>query len=270
MGDKNREWLPVLSNLCEQDVPCVLITVMEARGSTPREAGTKMVVTNDDQFGTIGGGNLEHEAIKQARELLDELAEAPEVRNYPLGPALAQCCGGSVDILLEPFIRTSRTLLLFGAGHVGKEVIKVMEGLPVDIKWVDERENEFPDDIPCNTTKIVTAAPVDELCDIDENSFVLVMTHSHDLDLELVKAAMDNGSFHYLGLIGSKTKKAKFEKRLKSYGIGDGLISRLTCPIGVGGITGKHPREIAVSVAAELLTLGLTHQVNENEAASIS
>lgn len=250
----NHEWLPVLTALTEKGAPCVLITVMEAKGSTPREAGVKMVVTAAEQFGTIGGGNLEFQAIAEARRLL-ETAAKPAVKDYPLGPRLAQCCGGAVTVFLEPFLAPAKTLYLFGAGHVGREVAKVLDGLPLRVKWIDERANEFPAEAPKNCEKVVTSSPAAELRGADENSYIAVMTHSHELDYELVKAAL-RGDFAYLGLIGSDTKRAKFEKRLKAGGVTDEQLARLHCPIGIGG-TGKHPREIAISVAAELLTLGI-------------
>lgn len=261
----NHEWLPVLTRLTEKGEPCVLITVMEAKGSTPREAGVKMIATASGQFGTIGGGNLEFEAIAEARKLL-ETAAKPKVKDYPLGPKLAQCCGGHVTVFLEPFTSTGKTLWLFGAGHVGKEVVKVLEGLPVRIKWVDERDGEFPAALPKHCEKIVTSAPVAELRDADENSYVAIMTHNHDLDYELVKAAFKNGKCAYIGLIGSKTKRARFDKRLLAEGVTAAHLATLKCPIGLGN-TGKHPREIAISVAAELLTLGLCRgaEVQEDE-----
>src|SRR4051812_38761431 len=114
-SDVNHEWLPVLTDLSERSVACVLMTVMEAKGSTPREAGTKMVVTATEQFGTIGGGNLEFEAIGEARKILDAASGKTKVKDYPLGPALAQCCGGAVTVFLEPFIPSRKTVLLFGA-----------------------------------------------------------------------------------------------------------------------------------------------------------
>ena len=120
----NHEWLSSLAELRDGDIPCVLITVMEAKGSTPREAGTKMVATADRQFGTIGGGNLEFQAIDEARKLLAVAATSAKIKDYPLGPALAQCCGGAVTVFLEPFIPSRKTVLLFGAGHVGKEVVE--------------------------------------------------------------------------------------------------------------------------------------------------
>lgn len=263
MTTPNHEWLPVLTSLTDKHEPCVLITVMEAKGSTPREAGTKMVVTAKDQFGTIGGGNLEFQAIDEARKLLAS-ASGPAVKDYPLGPRLAQCCGGAVTVFLEPFVPTSTVFYLFGAGHVGKEVVKVLDGLPIRVKWVDERGHEFPRELPKNCEKVLTTAPVAELREADEHSYIAVMTHSHDLDYELVRAAFQ-GKFAYLGLIGSKTKRVRFEKRLLAEGITKEQLSSLHCPIGLGDVNGKHPREIAISVAAELLSLGLTRRAVETE-----
>ena len=259
------DWLPALAELRDKGTPCVLITVMEARGSTPREAGTKMVVTASLQFGTIGGGNLEFQAIDEARKLLAAAASEAKTKNYPLGPALAQCCGGVVTVFLEPFIPSGKTLLLFGAGHVGREVVKVLEGLPVKLRWVDERAGEFPAEIPRNCEKIVTARPVAKLQDISANTYIVVMTHSHQLDFEIVKEALEKSSFAYLGLIGSDTKAVRFKKRLLAAGIKEKTVSRLTCPIGIEGVNGKHPREIAISVAAELLSLGLTQLATKRE-----
>ena len=254
----NHEWLPVLTDLTERGVPCVLITVMEAKGSTPRDSGTKMVVTQGEQFGTIGGGNLEFQAIDEARKILGAASDKARTRDYPLGPSLAQCCGGAVSVFLEPFLPLNKTLFLFGAGHVGKELVRVLDGLPLKVKWIDTRENEFPPVIPKNCEKILEPEPVAALRDMEEGSFIVIMTHSHDLDYDLVEAAMKRGTFSYLGLIGSKTKRVKFEKRLHVAGIAKDNLSCLTCPIGIGGVTGKHPREIAIAVAAELLSRGVT------------
>jgi len=256
-SDISHRWLSDLSELRKHETPCVLITVVTAKGSTPRESGTKMIVTQFQQFGTIGGGNLEFEAIAAARKLLEDTADAPTIHDYALGPSLAQCCGGAVTILLEPFLANCKTLVLFGAGHVGKEIVKVLEGLPVKIKWVDERVNEFPQNLPAHVEKIITATPADELDNLTDNTYVLVITHNHDLDYTIVEKALKQHKFIYLGLIGSDTKRAKFEKRLKTDGINAKHLSDLTCPIGVEGVKGKHPREIAIAVAAELLQNGL-------------
>ena len=256
------DWLTALADMRDKDIPCVLITVTEAKGSTPREAGTKMVVTADKQFGTIGGGNLEFESIAEARKLLAAAISSIKTKDYPLGPALAQCCGGMVTVLLEPFASPRKTVLLFGAGHVGREVVKVLEGLPIRVKWVDERADEFPADVPQNCEKILTARPLDKIKEASDNTYIVVMTHSHNLDFEIVKEALENGRFAYLGLIGSATKSVRFRKRLKTMKLD---VERLICPIGIKGVMGKHPREIAIALAAELLSLGLTPVATEKE-----
>ncbi|MDP2204906.1 MAG: xanthine dehydrogenase accessory protein XdhC [Alphaproteobacteria bacterium] len=251
-------WLSTLADLSARHVPCVLVTVMEAKGSTPREAGTKMVVTADGQYGTIGGGNLEFEAVAEARALLTSAQASVKVKDYPLGPKLAQCCGGAVSVLLESFVPTGKKLYLFGAGHVGREVVAVLAALPIDIVWIDSRAQEFPAVLPPGCTQKLTAAPLAETAEIDESAYVLVMTHNHDLDYDIVRSVMQRGRYAYLGLIGSATKRARFEKRLAVDGIATVDLARLICPIGIGGVTGKHPREIAIAVAAQLLALGLT------------
>lgn len=258
MTTPHLEWLPVLSALSGQGKPCVLVTVVEAKGSTPRGVGTKMVVTATEQFGTIGGGNLEFQAVESARKLLSAASGDALMKNYPLGPALAQCCGGAVTVFLEPFIPQEKSVLLFGAGHVGRAVVLVLGGLPVRVRWVDVREGEFPHSLPENCEKILTARPLDKLKDISARTYVVVMTHSHALDFEIVKAALERNDFAYLGLIGSKTKAARFRKRLADAGIGEEPLSRLRCPIGIADVDGKHPGEIAVSVVAELLKSGVT------------
>jgi len=250
------DWLPVLAQLTGSGTPCVLITVMEAKGSTPREAGVKMVVTAQEQFGTIGGGNLEFQAIEAARELLVTLG-GPVVKDYPLGPKLAQCCGGAVTVLLEPFAPSGKILYLFGAGHVGREVVQVLAGLGLRIKWIDERANEFPATVPGGVDKIITSAPLAELKKAGADAFIAIMTHNHDLDCELVREAFAKNDFAYLGLIGSDTKRAKFARRLQAEGVAAADMEKLRCPIGLGK-TGKHPREIAISIAAELIALGIT------------
>lgn len=257
--EAHSNWLSTLGHLRDSKTACVLITVITSKGSTPREAGTKMVVTTQDQFGTIGGGNLEFQAIEQARNLLEDFNNSPKIKDYALGPSLAQCCGGAVSILLEPFLNQLKTIAIFGAGHVGKEIVQVLNNLPINIKWIDQRAQEFPDNSQDNVEKITTATPTAELKDLPDGGYILIVTHDHDLDYDLTETALKQNKFAYLGLIGSDTKKAKFKKRLAVSGISDTRINDMTCPIGIEGIKGKHPREIAVAVAAELLKSGLTH-----------
>ena len=134
----------------------------------------------------------------------------------------------------------------------------MLAGLPLNIIWVDERESEFPAQLPPRCQKRVTASPVSVLENLSARDYVLVMTHNHDLDYEIVRHAMKRGDFAYLGLIGSATKRARFDKRLQIDGIAADGLQNLTCPIGIGSVKGKHPREIAIAVAAELLSLGIS------------
>lgn len=256
----NFNWIGQLSDLTAREEPCVLITVMDAKGSAPREAGTKMIATMTGQFGTIGGGNLEFQAVAEARALLAAQKTVSSARHYPLGPKLAQCCGGAVTVFLEPFISQAKTVYLFGAGHVGREVVKVLDGLSVKVKWIDARAAEFPADMPRNVEKIVTNEHAAQLREID-GAYIIVMTHDHETDYRIVKHALQKGGFAYLGVIGSDTKSVKFKKRLTNEGCDAG---KMACPIGIEGIDGKHPREIAIAVAAELLTLGLTGSTAKN------
>jgi len=248
-------WLHALNALAETGTDAVLVTVVAVRGSTPREAGAKMVVTRDKIFDTVGGGHLELKAIEISRAMLRQspLPDAPAVHRFPLGPSLGQCCGGEATLLLEPMKPPAFHIALFGAGHVGKALVKLLGELPCRVTWIDPRDEMFPDAPPANVAVNVSDVPEDEVAALQPGSFVLVMTHSHPLDQRILEAALRRDDFRYVGLIGSATKRARFVKRLRVRGLGDVELARLTCPIGVEGAGGKHPAEIAVAVAAQLL-----------------
>ncbi len=244
----------------------VLITVIEAKGSTPREAGTRMAVTAENQHGTIGGGRLEFEAVNQARKLLADPLTKNLTQKYALGPLLEQCCGGSVvldlsKIPLDEAVNAVKSdgpganLYMFGAGHVGRAVARALAPLDFNTLWTDSRDNEFPAEVPSGCTKNVCADPVAVVEGAKPGSMFLVFTHSHQLDYAIAAAALARGDAIYCGLIGSMTKRARFEKRLlDEVGIDESRLALLTCPIGVPGIDGKEPEVIAASVAAQLLT----------------
>ena len=244
------DWLSAVAAAKAAGEACVLITVAKADGSTPRSAGTKMVVFGDRTAGTIGGGNLEYEAIARARELLADGSGAPVLEAYPLGPALGQCCGGQTTVMFEPLRTAAHALLLFGAGHVGRALVGILAGLPFRVTWIDSRQAEFPASWPDNVTIECGDAVEAEVDAAPPGAFFLVMTHSHDIDLRLVEAVLRRGDSAYLGLIGSRTKRTRFERRLRRVGLAP---DRLVCPIGIDGIPGKHPKHIAVAVAAQLL-----------------
>ncbi|MFQ5972517.1 MAG: xanthine dehydrogenase accessory protein XdhC [Alphaproteobacteria bacterium] len=249
------DWLRELTRLTEAGEPHVLVTVVEVKGSAPREAGAKMVVTADGQFGSVGGGNLEHKATLLARRMLREGCDAPALEHFPLGPSLGQCCGGHVSLLLEPFHAGHFHVVLFGAGHVGKAVVNVLAGLPCRVTWIDDRADQFPKSVPANVTTELSEALVYDVAEAPPGAYYLVMTHSHRLDRDLVEAILRRGDSAYCGLIGSRTKRRRFLSRLEAKGLSEEQLSRLTCPIGIPDIHGKRPAEIAVAVAAQLLQL---------------
>jgi xanthine dehydrogenase accessory factor len=246
-------WIHELAQLEKNSEPCVMVTVLEDRGSVPRDAGTKMLVTRDRLIATIGGGHLEHVATKMAREMLIAGERSLKVERFNLGARLGQCCGGMATLSFEPIGTAQKHLVVFGAGHVAKALLHIVSTLPFRVTWVDERDDVFPDELPRNVTKLVTDDPVGEVRDLPPNSYYLVMTHNHQLDFDLARAIIDRNDSVYFGMIGSLTKRKKFDMRLAQRGYTDAQIDTMICPIGVSMVNGKHPAEIAVSVAGELI-----------------
>lgn len=157
--------------------------------------------------------------------------------------------------LYESFGQQRRSVYLFGAGHVGRAMMLSMASLDFDLTWIDSRENALPAIVPGNVTKVFTPSPVSTLNKASDGAFIVILTHSHSLDLDLVNAALSEDRFGYVGVIGSATKKARFRNRLKNAGLEATTIDKLVCPIGIEGISSKHPAAIAASVIAELLVV---------------
>ena len=153
----------------------------------------------------------------------------------------------------ERYTPPTTLVLLFGAGHVGRALVLALAPLPFAVRWIDPRADWFPELTPANAQPVATADPAAELNGAPPGAFVVVMTHSHPLDLDIVARALQLGHFPYVGLIGSATKRARFERRLKDLGIEAGTISGLVCPIGAPRVRDKTPAVIAAMVAAELL-----------------
>ena len=251
--------------------PAVLVEVVAHRGSVPREAGTRMLVGATEVLGTIGGGHLELRAIADARALLAGSSVAAEQR-IPLGPALGQCCGGEVTLRFTP-LADSRpadwgapaprfVLQLYGAGHVGRAIVTLLEGVACRVQWIDARDDEFPRAPSAPHIERVCVDPVEAEVDAaPPGAFFLVLTHRHDLDLAITEAVLRRGDFGFLGLIGSKTKRARFAHRLADRGVAPEVLARLSCPIGLPGISGKEPEVIAISVVAQLLAVPCAPQL---------
>ncbi len=288
------------------------------------------------EIGTIGGGQLEFEAIAHARTLLVNAAAEPAVwlrdlRTWPLGPSLGQCCGGAVRVLFEhygaaecnalkedgieaggvilrpvatgeplrilatrqeardlplhiaraacdmlsgarprtPVLLPARKgigayliepagaaptpLFIYGAGHVGRAIVKAIADLDFAVSWVDVHADRFPDPLPDGVARIITDDPAAVAHAAPEGAYHLVLTYSHALDLAICHALLADPRFGFLGLIGSESKRARFLKRLGEGGVAPAALARLTCPIGIGLLRGKEPATIAISVAAQLI-----------------
>jgi xanthine dehydrogenase accessory factor len=314
-----------LVDAIEAEGSAALVTLARVEGSSPREAGTRMVVRPSGGFhGTVGGGALEFAALEAANEALRRGRGPARRRSLALGPELGQCCGGRVEwrietfdkrdlndlsplaiaevggasatlsARLEPDGRVQRTLgsgvserrlarlaeeswteplgllvravYLFGAGHVGRALALALAPLPFAVRWIDPRRNAFPTHAPVNVTLIHAPEPPAELVSAPDSALVVVMTHSHALDLEIVAEALRVERFGYVGLIGSATKRARFLSQMRAAGRTEVQLARLVCPIGVPGLESKDPAVIAASTAAQLLIVSESLAREEDEA----
>lgn len=269
-----RTWMHAIALLRDSAEPYVLITVIGVQGSTPRESGSKMLVTAGETFDTIGGGHLEFAAIERARQLLLAGKDQQALEHFPLGARLGQCCGGRASLLFECFAARGPQVLLFGAGHVGRALVPLLASLPCKVRWIDSREAEFPDSIPEGVTRVISEDVIDEIDEMPAGSYFIVMTHNHALDLELTAKILARNDFAYFGLIGSDTKRAKFEHRLRDRGFAADTVQRMRCPMGISEVKGKLPVEIAVSIAGEVIatynaTFGQQASQGENTVARL-
>ncbi len=299
----------------EAEGSAALVTLARVQGSSPREAGARMVVRPSGGFhGTIGGGALEWVALEAALAALKAGRGPAARRSLALGPELAHCCGGRVDWRIEIFDRRDleelgalaaaegdgvRTLTarvgadgrverrldrdrpggrltetlpdgkewtepigesacvvyLFGAGHVGRALALALAPLPFVVRWIDSRREAFPARAPANVALFHAPEPTSELAGAPDGALIVVMTHSHAIDLDIVAAALSAERFGYVGLIGSATKRARFLRQMRDAGLTEAMLARLVCPIGVPGIEGKDPAVIAASTAAQLLMM---------------
>ncbi len=262
-----QRWFEAVTH-CERTAePYALITVLTTAGSTPREQGTKMVVTPDRQFDTIGGGHLEFKAIALAREALANAAQQrtnhQQLHAFPLASALGQCCGGAVKLLIETHVSHQQVVALFGAGHVAQALIPIIAQLPVQVRWIDNRESLVPQHaLPANVQFVLDDSPTGEIALLPADSWVIIMTHDHQLDFELVEKALKRPDLPYIGMIGSDTKTRRFQQRLMAKGIPESRLGDFYSPIGESSVPGKLPIEVAVSVSAQLIQRLHSSQTN--------
>jgi len=248
-------WSEAAYQLSRQGQAYVIVTLIGVSGSTPRNSGSKMIIAKEALFDTVGGGRLEHEIVKFANNLLLAGDSCQHLKQFDLGIHMDQCCGGSTNVLFECFAQTRVNIMLFGAGHVGRALLPILATLPCKIVWVDSRGEQFPNDISkySNVEKIVSEKPQLEVEKMPIGSFYIVLTHKHQLDYDICCQIFERDDFSYFGLIGSKTKWRRFQRRFKQQGISLGQLDRVSCPIGSASVSGKLPAEIAVSIASELI-----------------
>jgi xanthine dehydrogenase accessory factor len=344
----NLAWPDALHAAIARGERAVIVAVAGAAGSTPRESGAAMVVTRDRIAGTIGGGHLEYEATRIAREALvgNAAVSAHWLVRFPLAARLGQCCGGvatlafavvdasaatwldgvaalaraaapfalvgrlghgdavaarlvvtadgamgtlgetrldaaavaaararlgrrpveasggsgaldlaGVPLFVHVFQPVAFAVCVFGNGHVGRALVQVLGALPASVQWYDTREHDFPAGVPDNVEVVATDAPAGDVENLPTGAYVVVMTHSHALDFDIVEAALRRDDWRYLGLIGSRAKRHQLERRLAARGVAPAVVSRVICPIGRGDLKSKEPGVIAVAVAAEILAI---------------
>lgn len=248
-----QDWLSACQWLTQQGEPYCIATVLADVGSVPRSSGSKMVISATHQFATLGGGSLEFEVIEKARKGLREANQDVCVERFSLAADLGQCCGGAVQVLFEFMQINQPRVVIFGAGHVCRSLTSILKELPCHITVADSREEWLEPIEVEGISTLLLDNPTKALESISSDSHLVIMTHDHALDYELTYKALEKGAFPYIGLIGSESKKKRFEFRLKEQLSDGALLEQLTCPIGKPDIQGKLPMQVAVSISAQLM-----------------
>ncbi len=263
----------------EREYRIVIVEIREAIGSTPRETGAFMLVSPTDAHGTIGGGQMEHVAIDNARALLAGVSDIFEM-DIPLGPEIGQCCGGRVILTfrigddearaalnakLEARLDAQPEVWLFGAGHVGRALADALLLLPLKTYAVETRKTEL-DQMSAGALHRLVAMPEVIVKDIAPGSAIVILTHDHALDFLIAKEALARDDLAYIGMIGSKTKRATFASWARKEGLDDDAIRRLVLPIGGKDVDDKRPAVIAAMTSAEIL-MALSHDRTRKQSA---
>ncbi len=260
-------WYSAINHHAALGEPYVVATVLATTGSAPRPAGTKMVIANQREHDTLGGGQLEHLVIARAKELLGAGLTSQHIEHFPLAAAALQCCGGSVTGLLECFAAPALCVAVFGAGHIGQRVVGLLEELGAHIHWFDGATRHTGDlkarlegdlqPAARRTPLQVFDDPHSVLATLPRTTQIVILTHDHQLDYALLEAALATGidKFSGVGMIGSSTKWQRFRARLYSAGFDRAAIDRIRCPLAPGSAIDKQPAAIAIAIVNELLNL---------------
>ena len=272
-----------IRDFLRREPDAILIEVTGAAGSTPRDTDAWMLVSERAIFATIGGGQLEYMAIDEARRALRS-GRSAEPMNVPLGPEIGQCCGGRVGLAFTAVTRviaddliarrdremaTRPHVYVFGAGHVGDALAMTLSLAPLRVVLVDTREEEL---VASNVPKIetcLTAMPEAVVRNAPAGSSFVILTHDHALDFLIAAEALKRSDAAYVGMIGSKTKRATFRNWLAREVNRPELFDRLVCPIGGTAVKDKRPPVIATLAAAEIMTAAL-NWVKETNRVSVS
>jgi xanthine dehydrogenase accessory factor len=258
-------WLQAVEKLRAERRPGVLVTLVSVRGHAPREAGAKMVVAGDATWDSVGGGNVEATAVSRARAMLSAGDAAPATFSLDLsdkapGEHGVQCCGGEVTVLLEP-LTVRPAVAVFGVGHVGLELARILARHDLDLHLVDSRHEQLGDDVLAPLADADARVHVHHeavlpelvMAELPRGTHVLVMTHDHAEDVALLDAALRTQHLGPVGLIGSSAKWSRFRSTLVGDGHDPEAVDGIVTPIGLASLAGKDPATIAVSVAAALL-----------------
>ena len=247
--------LQAMGRLDEKGDAFVCVTLAEARGSVPQEAGAKMLVTGEGRFcGTIGGGRVEEAAIKRARELLSAPPEIScELIEWNLQRDIGMTCGGVVKFFFRRFSSLLVDRRIFGAGHVTQALVRILAGLSCRVSVFDTRPEMLSQLTQASNVKARLIEPLEDgVMEIPEGAFVAVMTQGHRTDKPVLERILKTRSFPYLGAIGSASKAAVLRRELRESGVERDLARAFRCPIGLH-LGRDTPEEIAISIAAEML-----------------
>ena len=240
--------------------------IILAEGSVPRNIGTFMLISKNNLYGSIGGGQLEHQITEISRKNLDRKNFKKEIINIPLGPSIGQCCGGYVQIKLEIYKNGNEALqsennpstsindlYIFGAGHVGQQLSSRIIDLDFSVNLIDSRQNYLNLQTDNNINKILAKNPWLLIKNLPIKSYFIILTHSHDHDFKIINEILTLKNFEFLGLIGSYTKFQRFKNRLIKLGHKNKIVNKIECPIGLKNISSKKPAEIAISIIGRIL-----------------
>lgn len=245
-------WSAAIQHCQQSGSGYVIATIINTQGSTPRDGGSKMVITTDATYDTIGGGQLEFILVQQARELLAQNKTCQILKPIPLAAEAAQCCGGNVTVMLEAFAACNWQIALFGAGHVCQSLVTILAGLPCQVRVIDNRRELMTNNLPANCRYEFYADPTEAIGQLPDGAWSIIFTHDHTLDFALCKTLLADQRCAYMGMIGSQTKALRFRKRLADAGFAAQEIEKMHSPIGLPEVKGKLPMEVAVSIAAQL------------------